>query len=153
MGKINYKRVLFGGLVAGVVFVIADMLFAVVFREAFAAWLERMGFTAPAGAALIGAIIVTLAFGLVAVWLYAAIRPRFGAGATTAVYAGLAVWALGVLLPSFSFAALGMEINAGFWFHTIWWLIFAPAGTVAGAYFYREDPEVATSREPVLSDF
>ncbi|HSE60477.1 MAG TPA: hypothetical protein VLA99_17380 [Nitrospiraceae bacterium] len=32
---------------------------------------------------------------LSALWLYAAIRPRFGAGPKTALYAGLGVWVLG----------------------------------------------------------
>jgi hypothetical protein len=153
MREINYTRVLFGGVIAGVVFVIADMLFPIVFSGAATAWLERMGFAAPAGGALIGALLVTLDFGLIAVWLYAAIRPRFGAGPTTAIYAGLAVWALAILLPSLSFATLGLEITAGFWFYTIWWLVFAPLGTVAGAYFYREEAATAVAPQTVAADF
>ena len=38
--------------------------------------------------------------GILAIWLYAAIRPRYGAGSKTALYAGAAVWGLGYLLGS-----------------------------------------------------
>ena len=38
--------------------------------------------------------------GLFAGWLYAAIRPRYGAGPKTALCAGLFVWFLGYLLTS-----------------------------------------------------
>ena len=39
-------------------------------------------------------IAMTSALGIAAVWLYAAIRPRYGAGPRTAVIAGLAVWVM-----------------------------------------------------------
>ena len=32
--------------------------------------------------------------GIASVWLYAAIRPRYGAGAGTAIMAGVAVWVM-----------------------------------------------------------
>lgn len=38
--------------------------------------------------------------GIFAVWFYAAIRPRYGAGPKTALCAGLAVWFPGCLLAS-----------------------------------------------------
>src|SRR5207244_6978593 len=38
--------------------------------------------------------------GIFAVWLYAAIRPRYGVGPKTALCAGSAVWGLGYLLAS-----------------------------------------------------
>src|SRR5260370_32663029 len=44
--------------------------------------------------------IVGLVYGVLMVWLYAAIRPRYGAGPKTAVCAGLAVWVGGILLPN-----------------------------------------------------
>ena len=48
-----------------------------------------------------GALLMFLAWGFLvgifAVWLYAAIRPRYGAGPKTALCAGAAVWGLGYL--------------------------------------------------------
>jgi hypothetical protein len=46
--------------------------------------------------------------GIAAVWIYAAIRPRYGAGPSTAVRAGLAAWALAVFLANLSSYALGL---------------------------------------------
>jgi hypothetical protein len=48
--------------------------------------------------------LIGLAYGILMVWLYVAIRPRYGAGPKTAALAGLAAWAIGTLLP-----------NAGLW--------------------------------------
>ena len=44
------------------------------------------------GSAIGGFVFFAFLLGIVTVWLYAAIRPRFGAGAKTAVIAGLFVW-------------------------------------------------------------
>jgi hypothetical protein len=39
-------------------------------------------------------VIMDFVIGILLVWLYAAIRPRFGPGPKTAMYAGLFVWAV-----------------------------------------------------------
>ena len=71
---------------------------------------------------------------------YAAMRPRFGPGPRTAIYAGLAVWVLshvwsGIYLGS-GFAGL---IPARMAFLPIaWGLVEAPLGTLVGAWVYRE---------------
>ena len=46
-------------------------------------------------------------FGIFLVWLYAAVRPRFGPGPRTAVIAGLACWVLIGLLHALSEAPMG----------------------------------------------
>ncbi len=51
-------------------------------------------------------VLATFALGIMAVWTYAAIRPRLGAGVGTAACAGLLVWAL-----SYLYAAL--YVHAG----------------------------------------
>src|SRR5205807_7274826 len=57
-----------------------------------------------------GALAMFVAWGFLvgffAVWLYAAIRPRYGAGPKTALCAGAAVWGLGYLLCSVTPIAL-----------------------------------------------
>ena len=59
--------------------------------------LEAMGKLGLPEPPLIGSVLFVawlIIFGIVIVWLYAAIRPRFGSGVKTAVYAGLAAWFL-----------------------------------------------------------
>jgi hypothetical protein len=48
-----------------------------------------------------------LVLGIFMIWLYAAIRPRYGAGPGTAVCAAVAVWFVGVLLPNIGFMWVG----------------------------------------------
>jgi hypothetical protein len=45
--------------------------------------------------------------GIAAIWLYAAIRPRYGPGAATALRAGFAVWLF--VHATFSLAATSMK--------------------------------------------
>ncbi len=47
--------------------------------------------------------------GIVAVWLYAVARPRFGPGPRTALIIGLAYWVIGYVIPVVSFEPLMLE--------------------------------------------
>ena len=49
-----------------------------------------------------------LLLGIAAVWIYAAIRTRYGPGSNTAIRAGLAAWALAVFLPNLGNYPLGL---------------------------------------------
>jgi hypothetical protein len=76
--------------------------------------------------------------GIATVWLYAAIRPRFGPGAGTAAIAGLAVWFFAYL-----YGGLGQELlgffPAGLTMVTLLWgLVEIVLGAVAGGWVYRE---------------
>jgi hypothetical protein len=51
--------------------------------------------------------LATPALGILSVWLYAAIRPRYGAGPTTSVIAGFAVWLVTFLVDA-CWATLGI---------------------------------------------
>lgn len=46
--------------------------------------------------------------GIVAVWLYAVIRPRYGPGPKTALLAGFTVWLVGWLIPTLSAIPLNL---------------------------------------------
>jgi hypothetical protein len=78
------------------------------------------------------------ALGIGAVWLYAAIRPRFGAGAKTAAIAGVAVWLL-----SFTWGILGdalMQFLPGriAAIGLVWSFVEVMLASIAGAWLYRE---------------
>jgi hypothetical protein len=80
---------------------------------------------------LVGSIVV--------IWIYAGIRPRFGAGAKTAVLAGLTAWVVGALLPNLSFMWFG-----GLFSHrlrvmtTLGGVVEIVVGAVTGAALYQE---------------
>lgn len=96
MGKINAGRVILGGIVAGIVIdVYEGVMRGVVLKERAAAAMAAFGKPAPISVKQIVAFnLWGLVIGLLTVWLYAAIRPRMGAGPKTAAYTGLFVWAL-----------------------------------------------------------
>ncbi len=98
---------------------------------------------------LIGSVLFVawlIIFGIVIVWLYAAIRPRFGSGVKTAVYAGLAVWFLAYCVGSPLLALRGVSgVIRGLVpveFMIVGALLHLPAlclATPLGAWIYRED--------------
>jgi hypothetical protein len=91
-----------------------------------------------------GALLMFLAWGFLvgifAVWLYAAIRPRYGAGPKTALCAGAAVWGLGYLLAVAGPIALHLFPRHIMAIGLVVGLVEVLVGTVAGAWLYREEP-------------
>jgi hypothetical protein len=139
MGKINTGRVILGGLVTGVIAnFIEDVLngtyLAPQWRKAMAS-LDRpmIGMDRVIELNLTGFVL-----GITAIWIYAAIRPRFGAGPKTGVYAALATWAIGyfvadatpALMDMFPMRITAVLLGVG--------LVEIIVATLAGAYFYRE---------------
>ena len=87
MGKINYGRVIFGGIVAGIVATILDgfsqgVLLGPLMTDAMKSLNRSSSLSGPV---VFGLILLEIVGGILAVWTYAAIRPRFGAGVRTAV--------------------------------------------------------------------
>ena len=84
MGRIDMGRVMLGGLVAGVVINISEfVLNQVVLLSDMTTALARMNLPPIGGLAIPVFILLGFAGGIAAVWLYAAIRPRFGPGPMT----------------------------------------------------------------------
>jgi hypothetical protein len=109
MAGINMARVLIGGLVAGLVINIGEFVLNMfVIQAEMEAAVARMNLPPVAGEQI--GMYVALAFllGIATVWLYAAIRPRFGAGVSTALCAGSAVWFFAYLYPGLGMWVMGM---------------------------------------------
>ena len=139
MGKINGARVILGGLVAGLIInasesILNGVVLAKDMNAAVLALGRQMG-----GNQL--AMFMTWGFlvGIFAVWLYAAIRPRYGAGPKTAVMAGLAVWCLGYLLAAVTPVALNLFPTSVISIGLVVGLVEVTLGTLAGARIYREE--------------
>jgi len=78
------------------------------------------------------------------VWLYAAIRPRYGAGPKTALCAGLAVWVAGVLLPNAALMGItGLFPTDLTTMTTLAGVVEWAAAILAGAALYKEGTESA----------
>src|SRR5438128_4107268 len=76
--------------------------------------------------------------GIGLLWVYAAIRPRFGAGVKTAVIAGLAVWFFVGLLHAIGESPMGLMPERLMVIGTCVALVALPVATVVGAYVYKE---------------
>jgi hypothetical protein len=142
MGKINWGRVFLGGLLAGVVINIGEYLFhAVLFKDQVAEMMRAMG-KDPASVMTGNAIVIwnILGFlaGIGAVWGYAAIRPRFGAGAKTAMIAGVAVWYFSRFLGAIGEMNMGMASQKMIMTGLVWGLVELIIATIAGAWAYKE---------------
>jgi hypothetical protein len=144
MGKMNVGGVILGGLAAGLVMNVSEaILHAGVLAADGAKLLEewkRLGLEPDVRPSLLFWLVgITFVLGILAVWTYAAIRPRFGAGPRTALYAGLSVWAM-----SYLYAAV--YVDAGIlvwpakltWLPVAWGLVEIPVATLLGAWIYRE---------------
>ena len=139
MGGINLGRVILGGLVAGLILNIGESVLNLVFLGNEWEQALRAINKSPVGGGAVG-IMVVLGFGLgiTAVWLYAAVRPRYGAGPRTAVCAGLFVWTLAYAWPSLSGMPMEVFPNRLFLISMLWGLLEVPLATVAGAWLYKE---------------
>jgi hypothetical protein len=138
MGSINLARVLLGGIVAGVVANVCGYLFRLAFAEEMTASLTRLGLTEPAGATVAILMALGLVYGIVTVWFYAAVRPRFGAGVKTAVIVAVALWVIVSLLMTIQFSLIGLIEGNLTVIGPVADLVSMILATVAGAWVYKE---------------
>ena len=139
MGKINMGRVIVGGLLAGLVINLGEfVLNGYILEKDWEAAMRSLG-KEPIGMQAV-AVFLALGFllGITAVWIYAAVRPRLGAGPKTAICIGLIVWVLTSLFTTLGQLPTGIFPTRLLIIPLVWGLVELPLGTVAGAWLYRE---------------
>lgn len=141
MAHTNRGRVILGGLVAGVIINLVEFVTnGVILKDAWGQAMQALGKPTDLSA---GAIVMFNIWGFLlgigAVWLYAAIRPRYGAGATTAIRTGVAAWALAVFLANLTNYPLGLFPTRLLVITTIVALFEIAVATIAGAWPYKEE--------------
>ena len=140
MGKINVGRLILGGIVAGIAIDLVDYLVdGKWLAQRWADGMALLGKTAFSPVQIIWFNVLGLLTGIAAIWLYAAIRPRFGAGAKTAIIAGTAVWIIGTVLPNVEFMYVAKLFSEHLTLYTtLGGFVEVVFGTLAGASVYRE---------------
>lgn len=140
MGKINVGRLILGGIIAGIVSNLLDYLvngcwLANMWSHQLNVWgLPPFSMHQIMWFELFGIII-----GLCAIWVYAAIRPRFGPGVKTAIYAGIMVWIMSMLVPNFALMWVPHFFSGHLTgYTTLGGLVEIVIGTIAGAAVYKE---------------
>jgi hypothetical protein len=139
MGKINMARVILGGIVAGLIInVVEGVMNGVILKAEWAEAAKAIGRSEVTVKQIVMFNIWGFAAGILAIWLYAAIRPRFGPGAKTAMCAGLLIWLLGFAMANGMMAFLHI--------YPLWLLLTITVvalpevliASVVGAYIYKE---------------
>jgi hypothetical protein len=140
MGKINLARVVLGGIVAGIVSdALGYLVDGVWLAPMWAAGMKALGRGDFTSSMILSFNVLGLIGGILAILVYAAVRPRFGAGVNSAVFAGLLVWAIGTLLPNLSIMwVAGLFSHHLTLYTTFGGLVEVVVGTVAGAWLYKE---------------
>jgi hypothetical protein len=88
-------------------------------------------------------VVITFLYGIALIWIYAAIRPRFGPGPRTAIAAGLVLWVLAYVLFASTLWAFGMFTARIAIVTSVWGLFEAPIAALAGAWLYVEHDRTA----------
>ncbi len=135
---IDGKRVLAGGLAAGLVINLSALLMVPAVGKQMEEALLARG-VAPLGAgAAAWVILLSFVLGLLLVWLYAAVQPRLGPGLRTASVAALLVWFLAYCAPNLSNAVFGFMPLGLTLVGTAWGLVELLLAGAVGARLYRE---------------
>jgi hypothetical protein len=138
MSSINLRRVLLGGLAAGVFVNISQIVLntMVLSRESEAA-MRALNLPVIGGQAIAYFTAWGFLQSFIAIWLYAALRDTLGPGARSALILGVLIWMLSFLLPRLGGYVLGMY---PLWLtlkSAAWTLIETPLSVLLGAWLYR----------------
>jgi|HubBroStandDraft_1064217.scaffolds.fasta_scaffold16596_3 hypothetical protein len=142
----NARRIMLGGLIAGLLMVVLDSVTnAVILKSAWDAAYARLHLSPSDGAVAAFWTTFDLVSGILIAFLYAAMRPRFGPGPKTAVIAALVQW----LVLHMTFAShvvdgvfpAGTLVEAG-----ILELVSAVAGGLLAGKLYQEAPNAERAR-------
>jgi hypothetical protein len=138
MGRINWARVFLGGIVAGLIINAFEFVEnGVVLARDWESAMKALGRTMNPGAIPVF-VLWGFLLGISSIWLYAAARPRYGAGAKTAALTGVATWFIGYALPGLSEWALHLLPHRLVAISVLVGLIEVVIGSIAGAALYKE---------------
>lgn len=140
---INTSKVVVGGLAAGVVatiigFVGFGMLLGPRMEAEATAVAPALQGRGMSGAAIATNVIFQILIGVLLVWLYAAMRPRFGPGFKTALYAALVVWICGFIFHV-DWLLVGLMTPATYVLASVVAFIQVIVSAAVGGMLYKEE--------------
>jgi hypothetical protein len=140
--SINFRRFAVGVLAAGVLLnAVTAMGNSTVFKSSLDLWSASMtGHLAPPRPPLQIALwtLMCLIDALMGMWIYIALRQRFGAGSQTALLAGLAVWVVGRFCVALDMLGLGVFPVHMMIEQALLGLLAILPSTLLGAWIYRD---------------
>lgn len=147
MRNINLGSAVLGGIVAGIVIDFFEGVSnGLLLSQQFASAMTALGkSTTLSTKQLIAFNVWGLAVGILMIWLYAAMRPRLGAGPKTAVSAALVIWASAFVLGNASTVFLHLMPIGLTLIGVAVGLVETVVAGLAGAYLYKEQ-DTGTAR-------
>lgn len=141
--KINWSKVLLGGVIAGIVMIAVDFvnnkyLLGPAANAELEAFKPGASASMMSGNAMVMYLLFDVVLGIVLVWTYAAIRPRFGPGPATAVKAAIPYW-VAMSVAYYGYMQMGMMTSGTWWGFGAVGLIAFILASLAGAKFYSEE--------------
>ena len=145
---INTSKVVVGGLAAGVVlniigFVGNGVLLGKRMEAEMAAVAPSLAGKGMSPGMITFAVVTQFIVGILLVWLYAAMRPRFGPGFGTAAKAGLVIWVCGLLFYQ-DWMHLGLMSTGTYVAASGIALVNLMLGAWVGGMLYKEEGMAAT---------
>jgi hypothetical protein len=141
MGNVNWGKFILGALIVAVICFLSDgFLHQRVVNEQWEAVIAALGATFPqhAGWSMVYFVIFELGRGFLTMYIYVLLRPRLGAGAKTATWAGVVAWVAFSLTGPAQFIPLGFY-SEGLWISVgLYQLVFSIIAAIAGAAPYGE---------------
>lgn len=140
MGRINWGRVVLGGILAALIINIGEYLInAVVLAKDWATNLANLHLPPDVTMNAVAIFNITgLIVGVMMVWLYAAIRSRYGAGVKTALIASIAIWLLAYAMPTLGYVGIGVVSQRIAIIAIGLALVEVVIAGIAGAWVYQE---------------
>jgi len=134
---INTGRVIAGGLLAGFVANVVDAGTGFLMKDEMAANLESLHLQPMGTPAIASWIAADFVYGILMVLTYACIRPRFGPGPKTALFAGFLLLTT-VTVMLYGFLGMGFFPASLYVKSALFAVLSTGAGSLAGAAVYKE---------------
>jgi len=139
MNKINFPRVILGGLVTGFVLNLGEFLLnEVIFVKQMEEMARQHNVVRPGTLFISVAVVLTFLLGIMIVLIYALIRQRLGAGVKTAIVAGLVGWCFVYFYSGILNGVLFGIPTALLLSGVVWGLAEYIVAAIAGAALYQE---------------
>jgi uncharacterized membrane protein len=140
----NIGRIILGGFVGGLIInVVEQVVHGIVLRDRWDEVMKKVTEHPVGTQAMVLLWIIGFVIGVALAWLYAAIRPRYGAGPKTAIVASIYLWIVSSLLWVVGLTPWNLWPRDLSLISLVVSLIeYIVAGLVAG-YLYREQAAAA----------
>ena len=138
MSEIHTRRVLIGGLAAGITIILSALGMVPLVGKEMDMTLARCGLPPLSKFAMAFFAVESLILGLTLVWLYAAMLPRLKQGTKTAIIAASIVWLLAYFFANFAMVIYGFMPARLAIIGTGWGLLELLLASLIGSRFYEE---------------